>query len=69
VTGNGDAKANLKHLNGDGVLDMEIHLVTEGLRTTDGYELFILEGRTDPAKDPGGTSIHFIGTDLLKVTP
>lgn len=69
VTGNGDAKANLKHLDGDGVLDMEIHLVTEGLRTTDGYELFILEGRTDPAKDPGGTSIHFIGTDLLKVTP
>jgi hypothetical protein len=62
VRGNGLAQASEQDVNEDGLLDLVVHIDTEGLQLTEGDEQATLEGRTSH-----GDAIQ--GSDSVRVVP
>jgi hypothetical protein len=60
VKGKGTPMASFADVDGDGLLDLVVHVSTEALELTDGDTEVVLEGKTF-----GGVSIQ--GTDLVRV--
>lgn len=60
VRGNGTAQASEQDVNGDGLLDLVVHVLTEGLNLTDGDEQATLMAQTFH-----GTNIE--GSDSVRV--
>ena len=62
LKGKGTAMASLKDVNGDGLLDLVVHVSTEALELTEGDEEAELWGTTFD-----GTPIQ--GTDAVRIVP
>ena len=62
VKGNGQAQTTLQDTNGDGFLDLVLHMETEGFSLTEGDVSATLTGTTF-----GGEDIE--GEDLIRVVP
>ena len=62
VRGNGTPQASEQDVNGDGLLDLVVHIDTEGLSLTEGDEEAVLTGQTFSA-----ATIQ--GSDLVRVVP
>jgi hypothetical protein len=62
IKGKGTPMASLEDVNGDGLPDLVVHVLTQALELTEGDEVAVLEGKTF-----NGTPI--IGKDLIRVVP
>ncbi len=62
LKGNGTPQVQVQDVNGDGRLDLVIHIQTEALQLSANDTLAVLEGETF-----GGAAI--VGTDLVRIVP